>query len=159
MRDSESQKKTSPKSNNARWHYVSSPKPSFQRLWTRTTMATTLPSSSVLASSIPLPHDPHICYALFHPSHATQDATQCIELGRRHILSLNSTSGSGAPLAEPWLSSTHISSSPYIYVFRVATSNEQDSAVASLKGLSLDGLNGKRVPYRNPNPTDIHLIY
>lgn len=118
-------------------------------------MATTLPSSSVLASSIPLPDNSHICYALFHPSHQTQDATQCIELGRRHILSLNShASGSRAPLVDSWLSSTQISSSPYIYAFRVATNNEQDSAVASLKELTLDGLNGQKVHYRNPNPTD-----
>ena len=94
-----------------------------------TTMAR--PTDKVLASRIPLPPDTSISYVLFKPDPSCIYPHDTIELARRSILSRNHVSST---VLDAFLTSVHIGSEPFIYVFNITAQ--------SLDSLHFDGLAG-----------------
>lgn len=94
-------------------------------------------TDQLLSSRLSLPPDPCVAYALFTPnSRSTLKPHESIELARRNILSRNASS----VLLESLLSSIHIGTSPFIYVFLTSAQGHIVDATSTLATLHFDGL-------------------
>lgn len=100
-------------------------------------------SDQLLASKITLPRDTCISYAVFKSS-----SHESIESARTSILSQNSS----AVLLDSLLTSVHIGSSSFFYVFLVTTHSKLAMATSRIKQLQLDGLTGTCFYLHPPGP-------
>jgi mediator of RNA polymerase II transcription subunit 13 len=91
------------------------------------------PSDQLLANRIVLPLDPSIAYSVFASS-----AHESIETARRLILLRNAS----AVLLDSLLTSVHIGTTSFLYVFLVSAQSQLDAAMSTLSHLQLDGLTG-----------------
>lgn len=88
---------------------------------------------SILASRISLPPNPAIVYVFLKP--AVSCAVEPIEQARRSILSRYASS----PIQESILTSVHIGSDPYIFLFKLVQQPHSPNVFAQL---AFDGLVG-----------------
>jgi hypothetical protein len=95
-------------------------------------------SDKLLSSSFILPHNTSISYSIFAPSsNPSINAHESIETARRSILLRNSS----AVLLDSLLTSVHIGTSSFFYIFLI--SPQSQLATSRLNLLQLEGLTGE----------------
>lgn len=87
-----------------------------------------------------MPPGPSITYAKFTPdSTGTLQPHENIEVARRLVLERNTST----PLLESLLTSVHIGTLSFIYVFLITTESHSAEATSTLNQLRFDGLIGE----------------
>lgn len=110
-------------------------------------------SDKLLSSKFTLPHNTSIPYSIFTPSsNSSINPHQSIETARRFILLRNSS----AVLLDSLLTSVHIGTSSFFYVFLISPQSQLTVATSRLNLLQLEGLTGEYLFYLHPSGTPWH---
>lgn len=94
-------------------------------------------SDQLLSSKISLPPNPSIFYAKYTTN--SLKSYESIEAARRLVLERNTAT----PLIESLLTSVHIGTLSFIYVFLITSEERSSEATSKLSQLVFDGLTGE----------------